>query len=357
MNPNSIPRIVIPLSLFVLTACGPTPETAPKDVAARPVRVATVAEEEGSRELRISGVSRATQRATLSFLVSGTLTERPVELGQRVVEGEVLARIYNPGLEPAVDSAQARVRELNVRLEQLRRDVRRAEDLHGRKLISEEDVETVRTEQAATRAARDLALATLWEARNQLDQAVLKASFDGAVNAVYFEPGEFVPVGQPVLQISGTDELEVEFEVPETLIGRFEPGREVMMELPFLGGRVVSGRIVHVGDAGGRPGALFPVEVRVQATEGLRPGLTVELVLPTTEIPSLVVPLAAVLDPGAGRPRVFRVKDGRVEPVFIRIGQLLDDQVEVHGALEAGDEVVVTGVSGLTPGQQVEVLR
>lgn len=352
-----MPRIVIPLSLFALVACGPAPESGPKDIAARPVRVAMVAEEEGSRELRISGVSRATQRATLSFLVSGTLIERPVELGQRITEGEVLARLYNPGLEPAVDSAQARVRELNVRLEQLRRDVRRAEDLHGRQLISEEDVETVRTEHAATRAARDLALATLWEAKNQLDEALLKAPFDGAVNAVYFEPGEFVAAGQPVLQISGTDELEVEFEVPETLIGRFEPGGEVTMELPFVGSRLVSGRVVHVGDAGGQPGALFPVEVRVQAADGLRPGLTVELVLQMAETPSLVIPLAAVLDPGAGRPRVFRVTDGRVEPVFIQIGQLLDDRVEVHGALEAGDEIVVTGVSGLTPGQQVEVLR
>ena len=185
----------------------------------------------------------------------------------------------------------------------------------------------------------------------------MKASFDGAVNAVFFEPGEFVSVGQPVLQISGTDELEVEFEVPETLIDRFDQGRQVTMELPFLGSRVVSGSVVHVGDAGGQPGALFPVEVRIQAADGLRPGLTIELVLPTAETPSLVIPLAAVLDPGAGRPRVFRVTNGRVEPVFIQIGQLLDDQVEVHGALDAGDEIVVTGVSGLTPGQQVEVLR
>jgi multidrug efflux pump subunit AcrA (membrane-fusion protein) len=130
-----------------------------------------------------------------------------------------------------------------------------------------------------------------------------------------------------------------------------------MMELPFLEGRVVSGTVVHVGDAGGQPGDLFPVEVRMQGGEGLRPGLTVELVLPTTEMPSLVIPLAAILDPGAGRPRVFRVTGGRVEPVFVQVGQLLDDQVEVRGALAAGDEVVVTGVSGLTPGQQVEVLR
>jgi RND family efflux transporter MFP subunit len=345
------------VSVLLLTACGPAPEGESVTPQARPVRVVAVAERQGVRELRVSGVSRATRRATLSFLVSGTLTERAVDLGQRVAEGEMLAKLYNPGLEPAVESGAARIRELDVRIEQLRRDVRRAENLHGRKLISEEDVEKARTEHAAVRAARDLALAQLWEARNQRDQAVMKASFDGTVNAVFFEVGEFVAAGQPVLQVSGTDELEVAFGIPETLIGRFASDQDVMMELPFLEGRVVSGTVVHVGDAGGQPGDLFPVEVRMQGGEGLRPGLTVELVLPTTEMPSLVIPLAAILDPGAGRPRVFRVTGGRVEPVFVQVGQLLDDQVEVRGALAAGDEVVVTGVSGLTPGQQVEVLR
>jgi multidrug efflux pump subunit AcrA (membrane-fusion protein) len=43
--------------------------------------------------------------------------------------------------------------------------------------------------------------------------------------------------------------------------------------------------------------------------------------------------------------------------VFVQIGQLLDDRVEVRGALSAGEEIVITGVSGLTPGQRVEVLR
>jgi multidrug efflux system membrane fusion protein len=357
MSPRRATGTVFLFSAVLLAACEPQPTAEPEGLAVRPVRVAAVAEQEGVRELRVSSVTRATQRATLAFLVSGTLTERPIDVGQRVEVGDELARLYNPSLEPAVESGAARVRELDARLEQLRRDVRRAENLHDRNLISVEDVEKVRTEHAATRAARDLAVANLWEARNQRDQAAINAPFDGAVNAVYFEVGEFVAAGQPVLQVSGTDELEAAFDIPETLIGRFAPGQEVTLELPFLDGRAVSGQVIHVGDAGGRPGDLFPVEVRMRQGEGLRPGLTVELVLPTAAGPGLVIPLAAVLDPGAGRPRVFRVTGGRVEPVFVQIGQLLDDRVEVRGALSAGDEIVVTGVSGLTPGQRVEVLR
>jgi RND family efflux transporter MFP subunit len=342
--------------LAVLAGCGDASGSDPA-VSARSVRVSEVRSEERAREVRISGVTRAARRATLAFLVSGTLHERAVDLGQRVAAGDVLARVYDPTLGPAVAAADARVRELDTRLEQLERDVSRATELRERALISEEDLERVRTERGATRAARDLAAANLAEARNRLDEATIRAPFDGTVDAVLFEPGEFVAAGQPVVRLSGNGPIEVELEVPESLISRFLPGRGVRLTLPFLDQREVEGEVGHVGDSGGQAGGLFPVEIALAAAPGLRPGLTVELVLELSGKPSLVVPLAAILDPGTGRPRVFRTRDGRVESVFVEVGQLYGDRVAIEGDLAVGDEVVVTGLGSLTPGQAVEILR
>lgn len=333
-------------------AGGSETEAAPRSVRVFPVRA-----EESARELRISGVTRASRRATLAFLVSGTLQERPVDLGQRVAAGEVVARLYNPALAPAVAAGEARVRELAAELEQLDRDVRRADELRARDLISDEDVERVRTRRSATRAARDLADASLAEARNRLGEATLSAPFDGSVDAVLFEPGEYVAAGQPVMRLSGTGRIEVELEIPETLISRFLPGREVRLTLPFLDQQEVDGEVVHVGDSGGQAGGLFPVEIALAGAPNLRPGLTAELVLELSAAPSKVVPLAAILDPGTGRPRVFRAREGRVEPVYVEVGKLYGDRVAVAGDLEVGDEVVVTGLGSLTPGQAVEILR
>jgi multidrug efflux system membrane fusion protein len=256
-----------------------------------------------------------------------------------------------------VAAAEARVRELDAQLEQLGRDVRRAEELRTRSLISDEDVERVITERSATQAARDLAAANLAEARNRLDEATIGAPFDGSIDAVLFEPGEYVAAGQPVVRMSGSGAIEVELEIPESLISRFLPGREVRLTLPFLDQREVSGQVVHVGDAGGASGGLFPVEIALAPAPDLRPGLTAELVLELSTAPSMVVPLAAILDPGTGRPRVFRARDGRVESVFVEVGQLYGDRVAVDGQLAVGDEVVVTGLGSLTPGQRIEILR
>jgi RND family efflux transporter MFP subunit len=345
------------LGLVLLAGCGEPPGAQNRDETTRSVRVARVSVLDSAREIRVSGFTRAGRRATLASLVSGTLVERPAELGQVVRAGELVARLSSPELKPAVSTADARVRELGIRLDQLERDVSRAEELRGRGLISEEDLERVRTERDATLALRDLALASLAEARNRLAEATLTAPFDATVDETLFEPGEFVAAGQPIIRLSGVGDLEVELEIPETLIDRFAPGQDVTLTLFFLGNREVRGRVIHVGDSGGAPGGLFPVEIGLADEPGLRPGLTVELVLPVEAEAGLAVPLAAILDPGTAQPRVFRIDEGRVEPVFVEVGQLYGNRVAVTGPLSPGDEVVVTGLSSLTPGQRVEVLR
>ena len=349
--------IVLSVASVVAAGCGRSAGSDAVEIQPRAVRTVEVRAEDGMREVRLSGVSRAARRATLSFLVNGTLAERPIELGQAVRAGDLLARLFNPALEPAVASGEARVRELEARLEQLQRDVSRAEDLRSRGLISDEEVEKVRTERTAVTATRDLAKASLAEARGQLAEAVLTAPFDATIDAVHFEKGEFVAAGQAVVELSGTGDLEVELEIPESLISGFETGRYVTLEFPFLDRRLVEGTVVHVGDAGTDSGGLFPVEIRMPAGPGLRPGMTAELVMEIPSDPGLVVPLAAILDPGTGNPRVFRVADGQVEPVYVKVGQLSGDMVQVQGALHQGDHVVVTGLSSLTPGQKVEELR
>jgi len=345
-------------SLAAIAGCGRAPDAKLATIEDRTVRVSHVRVSEGTRELRISGITRASRRATLSFLVSGTLIERPVNLGQSVAEGEDIARLFNPSLGPAVHVGEARVRELDARLEQLVRDVDRSTDLRAQRLISESELERVKTDHQATRAARDLAAAQLIESRQKLAQARLHAPFNGSIDAVFFEPGEYVAAGQPVIQVSGEGNLEVEMAITESLIATFSPGNTVELVFPFLEDRTVTGVVVHVGDAGGEQGGLFPVEIELQASAGdLRPGLTAEARIPVATRSRMIVPLAAILDPGTGQPRVYVVRDGKIEAVQVDVGRLSGMNVDVAGDLRDGEAVVVTGLSSLTPGQSVEVLR
>ena len=135
MTPLRIPVAIVSLAVFSLFLSGckasdVTPESGEQKVS---VRVSEVTGgERQDMPLRFSGIVRATQRATLTFQVSGTLRERVVELGQKVQAGDLLARVYNPGLEPARDSVRAWLEELRTQYQQAQRAGDGTRRWHGR---------------------------------------------------------------------------------------------------------------------------------------------------------------------------------------------------------------------------------
>jgi multidrug efflux pump subunit AcrA (membrane-fusion protein) len=73
-------------------------------------------------------------------------------------------------------------------------------------------------------------------------------------------------------------------------------------------------------------------------------------------VPALTVPLGAIVDPGTGRTRVFRVVEGRAAVTPVSVGRLVGGDVEVTGELAAGDHVVVAGHQQLLDGETVSIL-
>src|SRR6056297_342198 len=160
------------LSIPLLTGCGETAtdddELAP---APRPVRVVEARERTDPVTLRLPAALRAEQRAQLAFLNDGYLAERSAAPGDLAQQGQDLAVLYNPALQPGVAAAQAEVLEARTRLEQLEVDTRRQAALVERNLISTDDLDQTRTRRDAARAALEQAEAQLEQARAQLADA------------------------------------------------------------------------------------------------------------------------------------------------------------------------------------------
>jgi len=236
-------------------------------------------------------------------------------------------------------------------------------------------------------AAEDAAAARLRESERLLAETGLRAPFDGTVTRVHYEPGEFAAAGQPVITLSGDGDVELEVEVPESVVGRIRVGDPATISMPVLGGLSVPGRITSVGLTAAGSGRLFPVVATLEPEESFgrrasgragspspvagegrgegfwrrdmpRTGVTAELVLRLTSDDMLAVPVEAVVNPGGRHPSVFRVADGDVvDKVPVDVESLLGDRVAVRGDLDAGQRVVVGGQRGLLDGERVEVLR
>lgn len=356
------PLLRSPLTIFVALAVTVLAGCRAGDVASetQPERVSVrVAEVTGGEThdipLRFSGIVRATRRATLTFQVSGTLKERSVELGQEVQAGEVLARVYNPALAPARDSARARLDELITQYDQARREWERSSRLHERGVVSEQGLEQIAARRDGLKASVATAEAALAEASRMLQESELRAPFSGRVEALLMEADEFVAAGQPVIRLSSPEGREVEVRVPAYLLDHVSLNQELpVWSVQDRTQPVQAGAVVEIAQAGAIRGELHPVLVSLPAGT-LEAGEPVEVGITPVQIESTTVPLLSVIRSAEGT-RVYRVEGGVARRVPVNVDRVIGERVVVRSeALSPGDQVVYAGMTRLTDGDAVEV--
>ncbi len=352
--------LVVSALIAVITACAQSDQAAPAKPQShvKTVRVAPVERADAARSFALTGVTRAAERASMAFQVSGNLDKRTVDLGDEVEAGDLIATLSNPSAKPQVSAARARVAELETRLAQARRDEQRVQSLFDQSAATREEIEQTRAQRDALQATLNNGQAQLSLAQRILGENRLTAPVAGVVEHIFFEPGEFVPAGRPVAAISGSGVMEVEIGVPENLINDIEIGQPAKLRLPLFDDRKIQGRVSELASAAGGAGQLFQVVITLDEGQNLRAGLTVEWAVQSSRPDQLMVPIAAVVSPGGGAgARVYRVVNGKAQAVPVKLGTIVDERVVVEGDLSDGELVIVVGLNNLADGRAVEVLK
>ncbi|MBV1858903.1 MAG: efflux RND transporter periplasmic adaptor subunit [Nannocystaceae bacterium] len=222
--------------------------TTPEDATKRVV-VARATSSETAHELRFSGVVRAKRAAKLSFTGPGRVQKRWVEVGDRVEAGAVIAALDRRGASNRIARAKAGVRQAAEQLAQGKRDHTRTDQLAAERAASHAELESAIHAVSLYSVSRDAAQVELDEAQRMHRDGVIRSPFTGTIVRVNAEPGEFVGAGQSVVQING-DTLEVEVQVPETVLPDIEVGDAASLSLPLQGGQAITGRIESIGHGG-----------------------------------------------------------------------------------------------------------
>ncbi|MEH6565320.1 MAG: efflux RND transporter periplasmic adaptor subunit [Halopseudomonas sp.] len=340
--------------LVGLGGCEDTAAVTSPGTSAVAVRVADVVAAPDAEPLRFAGSARAQQRASLTFQVGGVLATRPLQIGQQVASGEVLATLYNPQLEPARDAARARLAELQAQAGQAQRDLERVEQLYQRGVLSEQAREQQRAQLEAINASVRSARASLQQSEQLNRESVLRAPFAGSIENLLVEPGEFITAGQPVLQMAAGSGMEVEIMVPAALL----EGLVVGAPLPVwstLDNRELIGRIAEIGRGASQGSVLYPLVVSLEAD--VQSGAALEVGLAHAASSQLTVPLASIMRSAQGV-SVFRIRNGQAERVSIAVASLQGERALLAGdSLQPGDQVVYAGLSRLAEGDAVELLQ
>jgi len=352
---------LLTLLTLVLSAC----DQAPPVVADHTELVRAVEARQGrlQHQLSFHGVLEPVTRARLAFQSPGLLATRPVQLGQVVRKGEMLATLDNPDLGPAQRASSARLQDSLSQRDQAERDLARLRSLESTGAVGAERVEQKAAELASLQAAVARAEADLTGTRQRLEDAALLAPFDGVISLLNVEPGEFVAAGQPVMAIGGLDKVEVRVLLPASLVSELHIGEALIVRIPQLRGLEVSGVVTELAAIGEVGTGLFPVVVELEtdpATTMLRAGMQAEVILNYADVEGLIVPLSAIVDPVGGNPKVFTVADNHARQTAVRIMAIAREEVAlelVPGEIAPGDLVVVAGHRSLSDGQGVRLLQ
>lgn len=198
------------------------------------------------------------------------------------------------------------------------------------------------------------------ELSEQQRAAQTASPVSGTVYRTDAKKGQMVRAGDPLLAIADLAHLRVRANVDQVDLGRVGPGARVHVTSNAYPGRSFAGRVSEVV-----PSVVVKESRAVSETlavldpptDGLVPGMTVDLEIIVAESPdTLQVPADAVVRRGS-ETLVFKVDGSRVRATPVRVGLSSVTAAQVLEGLAAGDLVVVGGDQGLEDGARVEVRK
>jgi RND family efflux transporter MFP subunit len=345
------------LALALSSACAGPDLEIPELV--RPVRTFLVGSTNGTFNREWPGRIEPTQNAEMSFSVAGDIIELPIEEGDTVERGQLLARL---------DARQFRAR---LDREQAQLDFTEIEYERSAKLVASGAVGSAELD----RSARALAVskATVAEARKGLDDTRLLAPFTGTIAKVSVDNFQSVQAKQPVLVLHDASSLEVVTHVSQRDYAVATPGLTIdQRNEQFLGDIHASldthpdlqipARLKEVATVPDPITGTYQVTWSFQPPEDvtITPGMTAKIVL--TGLPEHAqvaegpfVPIEAVVGSDGGGAHIWVVDPDSwmVSRVEVEIGELSGGSIQIASGLLGGERIATTGVHSLRDGMTV----
>jgi RND family efflux transporter MFP subunit len=351
--------LVVLVALVLLCAACSEGDEKTEDVARPLVETETVVLTDLEDRVTAVGEIVATHHAEIAAEVDGRVTELLVEEGAAVDADQPVLLLDPAKRRLELDRAEARVVEAVAQVENDRRRVARQRELFDQRIASQSTLDEAETALRLSEAKLTAARAALGVERRALHEATVRAPFAGLVVERKVSLGEYVRMGEPLVEIVSLDPVEVEFRVAEVDSSFVRPGQEVNVTVAPYPDRVFPAKVDVISPTIDPRTRTLRVKAALDNSDGLlRPGLfaRADLGLDTREGVALI-PSEAVLQRVDGS-IVFVVEDGeRVRRRVVGIAGFRDDAVVIESGLAAGEELVVRGHADLIDGQAVRVRR
>ncbi len=329
--------VLIPV-FTALPGCGDPAKPVITEKRSWQIPVTTVQEEKLADLYTAIGSVTAAHSVVISSRISSYIRQLPVQEGQRVKAGDVLAMLDDKELNNQIRQARAAVKSAQAVVVDAADDLQRFSDLLTQGSISEAKVRKARLQKATAEeslAAAEAALALI-QAQRQYIQ--IHSPTDGIVTRRHMAVGDLATPGTPLLTVETREQLKFETFVAESQLANIAIGDPVELHIdnfdPLLQGQVA--QIVYAGDPLSRS---YKLNIRLPVHAGLYTGMFGRAVFTVGHSYNITIPPSALVKKG-GLEGVYVVDDDdRLRFRWLRIRRRWPEALEVAAGLRPGEQI------------------
>ncbi|ODB98634.1 hypothetical protein A3196_13595 [Candidatus Thiodiazotropha endoloripes] len=301
----------------------------------------------------------AGRKAELAFRVSGVLKQVAVKEGDQVQAGQQVAALDPTDLQIVYNDRKAN-------FDKAKRNFTRAKELIKKGNISKMDFDRLEADFKSSTAS-------LEAAQQDLNYTKLTAPFNGTIARLNIENFEEIQAKQSILVLQDISELEVKFDVPESLLrgltsedrARAKDDVSVSVSFADIPGSSFPLTFREITTQADAKTQTFQITYTMQRVESanILPGMTAKVTVDFSKFDSggssvFTVPASAIvgdykLDPQAW---VIESESMTVLPRTVKVGRLSGENIEVLEGLMPGDRIVTAGTPFLVEGMKVRLM-
>lgn len=341
------------------------------DAAVRGLKTHLVEETQRSTVRRFPSVLEPTSLNSLSFEVSGKLSEFSLQVGQRVDHGDVLASLDPAAFEIQVGNAEAGVVSAKAAAKNATDTLARQEELLSRGTATRVTVDAAKADADAMTSQLEQAQKSLESEQDSFKKSVLRAPFDGIINSVDVKSFATVSPGNQILSLYSPDAFEVSFSVNFDTANQLVVGTPAQVRLADRPDVTLRAVVTELGSRADTVSS-FPIVLTVRdGNPILKAGIAVEaaIELPLPAAEGFTIPLSAVIkegdirsgndspnDPGPAEVFVYDASSETVVRREVIVAGVRENSLLIIDGLAPGERVASAGVSFLRDGQKVKLL-
>jgi len=332
----------------------------------KPVKVRVQSVNPGELRVIVNATTTSTIKSesevTLSAQRTGRIVKLPVQEGDRVKSGDLMAQLDLT--EESVQSESA-LAQSKATFEEAEKNLTRSTDLFAKGMISQQDLDAVKR---SFEVARSQYQAAGSDVNVRRDYSVIRSPFAGVVSKKFTEVGEMILPGKQIVTIVNPEAIYILATIDEVDVGRLQIGQPVTMTVDAFPGEKFSGKIRRISPivSGGK------LETRTadvwiyfdKSDPRLKPGMSADIeILISTLQNVLAVPSQAVVE-REGKKQVYVLTPRTVVPnstgivvlTPVEVGESNWISTEIRKGLTPGDVIVTTPeAEGLKDGVKVKI--